>query len=278
MTSFIIFLFTGGLAGLIGALTGLGGGIVIIPLLTLGFGVSMHYAVGASLISIIGTSSGSASSYVKEGYTNIRIGIFLEVGSTLGAIVGALIAGLLPGNVLGIVFGCILLITLFLKARKKEEHHTILNKGSLSDKLKLYGTFPDEKTGLPIKYASKNPMGGFSVMSMAGALSGMLGIGGGAFKVLAMDDIMKLPFKVSTTTSNFMIGVTATTGALIYFQRGEVEPMLAAPLLIGSVAGAFFGAKLFMKMNTKILRKIFSFVVAVVAFYMIFNGLKNNFS
>ncbi len=213
----IIILFLGAIsAGLLGSLTGLGGGVIIIPLLTLGFGVPMHYAIGASLISVIGTSSGAAVAFVKEGFTNMRIGMFLEIATTAGAIVGALVSGMLNPNTIGIIFASILLLTVILNLKGKPDHQEPVMRGSLEEKLKLYGTFPDK--GIVKSYSARNTVPGFLMMMFAGAMSGLLGIGSGALKVLAMDNMMKLPFKVSTTTSNFMIGVTAVASALIYFQ------------------------------------------------------------
>lgn len=273
----VIILFIGAIsAGLLGALTGLGGGVIIIPLLTLGFDVPMHYAIGASLVSVIGTSSGAAVAYVKEGFTNMRIGMFLEIATTSGAIVGALISGNLNGNTIGIIFASILILTVLLNLKGKPDHQETLVKGSLEEKLKLYGSFPD-KGGEIKHYSAKNTVSGFLMMGFAGVMSGLLGIGSGALKVLAMDNIMKLPFKVSTTTSNFMIGVTAVASSLIYFQRGEIIPVIAAPVLIGVVLGSFIGSKTLMNSKTKKLKTVFAIVVGILSVYMMYNGVKGNF-
>ncbi len=272
----ILILFFGAIAaGLVGSLTGLGGGIIIIPLLTLGFGVPMHYAIGASLISVIGTSSGAAAAFVKEGFTNVRIGMFLEIATTAGAIGGALISGLLDANTIGIIFAAILILTVLLNLRDKPDHQEPLIAGSLEDKLQLHGTFPDN--GVIKKYAARNTVSGFLMMAVAGVMSGLLGIGSGALKVLAMDNMMKLPFKVSTTTSNFMIGVTAVASSLIYFQRGEIIPVIAAPVLVGVVAGSYIGSKTLMVSKTKKLKIIFAVVVSVLSAYMMYNGISQNF-
>ncbi len=274
--SVILILFFGAIAaGLVGSLTGLGGGIIIIPLLTLGFGVPMHYAIGASLISVIGTSSGAAAAFVKEGFTNVRIGMFLEIATTAGAIGGALISGLLDANTIGIIFAAILILTVLLNLRDKPDHQEPLIAGSLEDKLQLHGTFPDN--GVIKKYAARNTVSGFLMMSVAGVMSGLLGIGSGALKVLAMDNMMKLPFKVSTTTSNFMIGVTAVASSLIYFQRGEIIPVIAAPVLVGVVAGSYIGSKTLMVSKTRKLKIIFAVVVSVLSAYMMYNGISQNF-
>ncbi|SEN03025.1 sulfite exporter TauE/SafE family protein [Chryseobacterium taichungense] len=272
----IIILFLGAIsAGLLGSLTGLGGGVIIIPLLTLGFGVPMHYAIGASLISVIGTSSGAAVAFVKEGFTNMRIGMFLEIATTAGAIVGALVSGMLNPNTIGIIFASILLLTVILNLKGKPDHQEPVIKGSLEEKLKLYGTFPDK--GVLKNYSARNTVPGFLMMMFAGAMSGLLGIGSGALKVLAMDNMMKLPFKVSTTTSNFMIGVTAVASALIYFQRGEIVPVIVAPVLIGVVVGSFIGSKTLMVSKTKKLKVFFAIVITILSVYMMYNGINKSF-
>ncbi|KYH05744.1 permease [Chryseobacterium cucumeris] len=272
----IIILFLGAIsAGLLGSLTGLGGGVIIIPLLTLGFGVPMHYAIGASLISVIGTSSGAAVAFVKEGFTNMRIGMFLEIATTAGAIIGALVSGMLNPNTIGIIFASILLLTVILNLKGKPDHQEPLVKGSLEEKLKLYGTFPDK--GILKSYSARNTVPGFLMMMFAGAMSGLLGIGSGALKVLAMDNMMKLPFKVSTTTSNFMIGVTAVASALIYFQRGEIIPVIVAPVLIGVVIGSFIGSKTLMVSKTKKLKVFFAIVITILSIYMMYNGINKSF-
>lgn len=273
----IIILFLGAIsAGLLGSLTGLGGGVIIIPLLTLGFGVPMHYAIGASLISVIGTSSGAAVAFVKEGFTNMRIGMFLEIATTAGAIVGALVSGMLNPNTIGIIFASILLLTVILNLKGKPDHQEPRIKGTLEDKLRLYGTFPDK--GVMKSYSARNTVPGFFMMMFAGAMSGLLGIGSGALKVLAMDNMMRLPFKVSTTTSNFMIGVTAVASSLIYFQRGEIIPVIVAPVLVGVVVGSFIGSKTLMVSKTKKLKTFFAIVITILSVYMMYNGIRNNFS
>ncbi|MDQ1161277.1 putative membrane protein YfcA [Chryseobacterium sp. SORGH_AS 447] len=273
----IIILFLGAIsAGLLGSLTGLGGGVIIIPLLTLGFGVPMHYAIGASLISVIGTSSGAAVAFVKEGFTNMRIGMFLEIATTAGAIVGALVSGMLNPNTIGIIFASILLLTVILNLKGKPDHQEPVVQGSLEQKLKLYGTFPDK--GILKSYSARNTVPGFFMMMFAGAMSGLLGIGSGALKVLAMDNMMRLPFKVSTTTSNFMIGVTAVASSLIYFQRGEIIPVIVAPVLVGVVVGSFIGSKTLMVSKTKKLKTFFAIVITILSVYMMYNGIRSNFS
>ncbi|MBX2986069.1 MAG: sulfite exporter TauE/SafE family protein [Bacteroidia bacterium] len=265
-------------AGLVGALTGLGGGIIIVPALTLLFDVPIPYAIATSLIAVISTSSGAASAYVKEGYTNLQVGMFLQIATSLGAVLGAVVILWMnvPTDLLGIVFGLVLIVTAILTMQAKADHREAVVRGSLSEKLQLYGAFP--VNGVQEKYGSANPILGSVVMSVAGFLSGLLGVGGGVFKVLAMDNVMRLPFKVSTTTSNFMIGVTAVSSAIIYLANGYVVPLLAAPVLIGIIIGSFLGAKILNKINVKLLKQIFAVIVVVIALYMIYNGLTGNFS
>lgn len=258
-------------AGLVGALTGLGGGVVLIPLLTLVFNVDIRYAIGCALISSIATSSGSAVAYIKEGITNIRIGMFLEIATTTGAIIGALIAVYMPTNIVAVIFGVVLLFSALMALRKKNEEADTAEKSSLARVLKLNGSYPGP-AGL-VEYKVQRVIGGYSLMTVAGVISGLLGIGSGALKVLAMDTVMRIPFKVSTTTSNFMIGVTAAASAVVYLQRGYIDPDLAMPVVIGVLIGAFAGSKILMKTNVKTLRLLFSVVIGFLALEMIYNGL-----
>jgi uncharacterized membrane protein YfcA len=261
-------------AGLLGSLTGLGGGVVIIPLLTLGFGVDIKYAVGASLISVIATSSGAAASYVRKGISNIRIGMFLEIATTIGAISGAYIAGKVSSQVVAVTFGIVLIISAFISGRRKEDFVNDIKESKTAAFLKMNGKYKFKHEDVEYKVA--NVPGGFGVMYIAGALSGLLGIGSGAFKVVAMDYIMKLPFRVSTTTSNFMIGVTAAASAGIYLQRGYIDPGLSMPVVLGVLPGALIGSRLLMKFRTKWLRIIFAVVITFLAVEMIANGISGN--
>ena len=270
----IILLLGAYAAGLLGSLTGLGGGVIVIPLLTLAFGIDFHYAIGAALVASIATSSGSASAYVKEGMTNIRLGMFLEIATSVGAVLGAVIALWMPTNVIAVIFGVVLFFTAVMQNRQKVDHVGV--KGSvLAMKLKLFGSYPT-KEGVQ-NYELTDVPGGFLVMVIAGALSGLLGIGSGVLKVLAMDSCMKVPFKVSTTTSNFMIGVTAVTSAVVYLQRGYIEPGIAFPIMVGVLGGALTGAKLLKHLNVSLLRKIFAVAILLVAVNMIYNGLMGKF-
>jgi uncharacterized membrane protein YfcA len=259
------------LAGLVGSLTGLGGGVVIIPMLTLLFGVDIHYAIGASLISVIATSSGAAAAYVKEGISNIRIGMFLEIATTLGAVGGAMIAVYAPTDIIAVIFGFVLIFSAAISLKKKSENLVQYSGGKLSQILKLNSSYPTEHG--EIRYAAHNVPGGFIMMAIAGLISGVLGIGSGALKVIAMDHFMKLPFKVSTTTSNFMIGVTAAASAGIYMQRGYINPGLSMPVVLGVIAGAFLGSKILVKSKTKWLRILFACIITFLALQMIYNGI-----
>ncbi|QDW23518.1 sulfite exporter TauE/SafE family protein [Pedobacter sp. KBS0701] len=274
LTFTLILLLGAYLAGLVGSLTGLGGGVVVIPLLTLVFHVDIRYAIGAALLASIANSSGAASAYIKEGITNIRLGMFLEIATTVGAVVGALIAIYTPTNTIAILFGCVLLFSAAMTLRKKNQE--ALTEGSkLSAVLKLNSSYPTP-TG-PVEYKLKNVGAGFSIMTVAGVMSGLLGIGSGALKVLAMDTAMKIPFKVSTTTSNFMIGVTAAASAVVYLQRGYMDPGIALPVVLGVLGGAFTGAKLLTKINPSTLRIIFCIAITFVALEMIYNGYHHKF-
>ncbi len=269
---FTLILLVGAyLAGLLGSLTGLGGGVVIIPLLTLVFNVDIRYAIGCALVASIATSSGSAAAYIKEGITNIRIGMFLEIGTTTGAIVGALIAEFVSPHVIAILFGLVLLFSAAMSLRKKNEDAETESRSALARKLKLDGSYP--AGGQTVIYKVQNVIGGYSLMTIAGVISGLLGIGSGALKVLAMDTVMRIPFKVSTTTSNFMIGVTAAASAVVYFQRGYIDPGLAMPVVIGVLAGAFTGSRILPGASVKKLRILFSIIISLLAMEMIYNGL-----
>ena len=262
------------LAGLVGSLTGLGGGVIIIPLLTLVLRVDIHYAIGASLISVIATSSGSAAAYIKEGITNIRIGMFLEIATTISAIFGAVITVFINPSYIAVVFGLILLFSAVMMIRKKVDRSDNDTSGKLAVLFKLNGNYPHE--GGVKYYAVHNVLGGFFMMFVAGIISGLLGIGSGALKVLAMDNIMRIPFKVSTTTSNFMMGVTAAASAVVYFHRGQIDPGIAMPVTVGVLFGATVGSKILVKAKTDNLKVVFAIVVTFLALQMIYNGLSGN--
>lgn len=263
------------LAGFLGSLTGLGGGVVLVPLLTIFFHVDLRYAIGASLVSVIATSSGAAAAYVKEGFSNIRIGMFLEIATTLGAIFGAYLTAKVPGNAIAIIFGTVLMYSAYVSRRTRPRTAVEDPPDPLATKLKLNGEFPDTK-GVR-HYNVYHVPAGFGVMWIAGALSGLLGIGSGALKVVAMDQAMKIPFKVSTTTSNFMIGVTAAASAGVYLSRGYIDPSLAMPVMIGVLIGSLMGTRVLVKTQTKLLRQVFSLVIVLLGIEMMFKGITGGF-
>lgn len=260
------------LAGFLGSLTGLGGGVVIVPLLTLLFGVDLRYAIGASLVSVIATSSGAAAAYLREGYSNMRVGMFLEIATTVGAVSGAVLAGYLSTSAIAIVFGLVLLYSAYSSTQIHEEMHRGLPPDRFATLLKLDGSYPTPN-GLETYHVRHVPLG-FALMYVAGVLSGLLGIGSGAVKVLAMDQAMKIPFKVSTTTSNFMIGVTAAASAGIYLRNGCIDPALAMPVMLGVLLGALTGARVLPGAKVRTLRIVFGVVIAALAVEMIFQGVK----
>jgi hypothetical protein len=273
LISFTSLVFLGSfVAGLLGALTGLGGGVVLIPLLTLVFHVDMRYAIGASLISVIATSSGAAAAYVREGYSNVRIGMFLEVATTFGAVFGAYLATRVPTRALAIIFGLVLIYSAWLSRHQKMLEEEQAADNPWSDKLGMSGAYPDGLHGGKLTYKVDRIRAGFAMMFGAGTLSGLLGIGSGAVKVLAMDKIMRIPFKVSTTTSNFMIGVTAAASAGIYLSRGYINPGLSFPVMLGVLAGSLLGAKVLVHSRVSLLRTIFAFVIVALGIEMIVNG------
>jgi uncharacterized protein len=259
-------------AGCLGALTGLGGGVVVTPALTLLLGVDIRYAIGASLVSVIATSSGAAAAFVREGYSNIRIGMFLEIATTLGALFGAFLATRTPTSILSVIFGLVLIHAAWQSSRGRPRDEKSKQTDSLARRLKLDGSYPSPEG--PCEYQVDHVKTGFSLMFGAGTLSGLLGIGSGALKVIAMDQAMHVPFKVSTTTSNFMIGVTAAASAGIYLSRGYIEPGLAMPVMLGVLAGSILGARQLIGAKVHVLRWIFAGVVGLMAIEMIITGAK----
>jgi uncharacterized membrane protein YfcA len=259
------------LAGFLGALTGLGGGVVVVPMLTLLFHVDIHYAIGAALVSVIATSSGAAAAYVREGYSNIRVGMFLEIATTLGALTGAALVLYLHASVIAVIFGIVLIYSAAISLREYRHAVRDLGPDRLATILNMDSTYPEG--GQLVSYHVRGVPAGFSLMFVAGVLSGLLGIGSGAVKVLAMDRAMKLPFKVSTTTSNFMIGVTAAAGAGIYLSRGYIDPGLAMPVMLGVLAGSLAGARVLADAQVRVLRLVFAAVIGALAVEMIYSGL-----
>jgi uncharacterized protein len=271
LTFTLVVLAMSAVAGFLGSLTGLGGGVVIVPALALALGVDIKYAIGASLVSVIATSSGAAAAYVREGYSNIRVGMLLEIATTVGAIVGAVLAVHVTTHVIAIVFGLALLQAAYQSFKSEPETAIPTESDALGKRLRLGGTYPVD--GNSQKYGVRNVPTGFGLMFGAGTLSGLLGIGSGALKVIAMDRAMKIPFKVSTTTSNFMIGVTAAASAGVYLSRGYIDPRVAMPVMLGVLAGAYFGTKVLVMARVRTLRLIFACVVLALAIEMIVNGI-----
>jgi len=258
-------------AGFLGSLTGLGGGVVIVPMLAIAFGVDIHYAIGASLVSVIATSSGAASAYVREGYTNMRIGMFLEIATTLGALVGAFVAARLSPSAVSVIFGVVLLLSSYLSLKPASAKARAEKSDRIAMRLKLGSSYPTPEGPQPYQ-VHRVPLG-FGIMFGAGTISGLLGIGSGAVKVLAMDQAMRIPFKVSTTTSNFMIGVTAAASAGVYLNRGYIDPVLAMPVMLGVLVGSLLGAITLVKAKSKSLRLIFSALILLLAVEMVYKGI-----
>lgn len=267
-------LFTSLGAGVVGAILGLGGGILLVPILTVFYGVDIHYAMGASIISVIATSSGAAASYLRTGLSNLRIGLFLVVATISGALTGAFLAGVVPTRWLELILGLALSYSAYTTIRQlADELPENVSTDRLAIRFGLEGAYHDLRLQRHVSYRARNVVGGFTAMFGAGVLSGMLGIGSGAFKVLAMDYLMRLPMKVSTATSNFMIGLTAAASAGIYFSRGDIHVLIVAPVAIGVMAGAYVGTHLIAHMRNTTVRKLFLPIVVYLALSMILRGL-----
>ncbi|HLO40758.1 MAG TPA: sulfite exporter TauE/SafE family protein [Phycisphaerales bacterium] len=272
LTYFSLAIFGGSLlAGCLGALTGLGGGVVIIPLLVLVFHTDLRYAIGASLVAVIATSTGSAAAYIREGYTNVRVAMLLEVATTIGAIVGALIAGMTNKLIIMYIFIAVLFWSAISSLRETKHAGPQEAADPLAVKLRLNSTYPS-KDG-PVPYGVQKIPAGLLVMFGAGVLSALVGVGSGVVKVIAMDRLMRLPFKVSTTTSNFMIGVTAAASAGVYFHRGQLDPALCGPVALGAMAGSWLGTKVLVRAKTRALRIIFAIVVAGMGVQLLIRAL-----
>lgn len=261
-------------AGMLGAVLGLGGGIIVTPVLTLLFGIDIQIAIGASLISVIATSSGAAIAYIRDKITNIRVGMFLEIATTVGAITGALIAGMIAPQLLYIIFGLLLLYSALAMMKKtKQELPENVPLSGAAKTLKLQGEYYDKALDKHVVYNVDNVPGAFGVMYLAGVISGLLGIGSGSFKVMAMDMFMKLPLKVSSATSNFMMGVTGAASAVIYLCRGDINPAVSAPVALGVLMGSTLGARVMQRLKSKTIRKLFIPVLIYIALQMMGQGL-----
>ena len=257
-------------AGFLGSLTGLGGGVIVTPVLTLFLGVDLRYAIGATLVSVIATSSGAAAAYVRDGLSNIRIGMFLEIATTLGAVAGAYLGTHVPVRALSVVFGIVLLQAAWQSSRHQEASTKPHPPDRLAERLKLNGSY--NTAAGPQAYKVYRVKTGLGLMFGAGTLSGLLGIGSGSLKVIAMDQAMQIPFKVSTATSNFMIGVTAAASASVYLSRGYVSPGIAMPVMLGVLAGSLLGARFLQRLPVPLLRRVFAVIVGLIAIQMILSG------
>jgi uncharacterized membrane protein YfcA len=273
MTTLEIFLIAI-TAGITGSILGLGGGIIIVPALTLLFGVPMRTAVAASTVSIIATSTGAAVAYLHDRLSNVRVAMWLEMGTATGALTGALVAGHLNQRLLFILFGLLLGYSGYnmFKARKTELPSGV-QPDRISQRLGLSGSYHDMALGGRVDYQVTRSIPGLIIMYFSGAAAGLLGIGAGIFKVPAMDQVMRMPLKVSTATSNFMIGVTAASGAVVYFARGDVKPLIAGPVVLGVLLGALVGARLMVRMKATTIRKLFIPLIAYTAIMMIYKGI-----
>ncbi|MDA8070893.1 MAG: sulfite exporter TauE/SafE family protein [Actinomycetota bacterium] len=261
-------------AGILGSLIGLGGGVVVVPVLTLLFHVDIRLAIGASIVSVIATSSGAAAAYVRERMTNLRAGMFLEIATTTGAVTGAYVTTYLPARFLFVLFGAVMAYSSVATYRKRHADHPLaVSHDRIANAMRLHGSYYDEAIHKEIVYKVTGTKPGLAIMYVAGLVSALLGIGSGALKVPAMDLAMHLPMKVSTATSNFMIGVTAAASAGIYFARGQIDPIIAAPVAAGVLGGATLGAKALGKIESKTIRLIFVVVLIVIAIEMFQRGV-----
>lgn len=274
LTFTLLAFFSSYIAGVFGSLVGVGGGIIVVPVLTLLLGVDIRYAIGASIVSVIATSSGAAASYVRKGVSNLRVAMVLEVATATGAIAGAMLAGVAPRRVLFLMFGLVLVYTALNMLKKKTAAHIERSPDPIADRLRLHGSYYDDAERREVHYRVSRTKFGFGVSGIAGLLSGLLGIGGGAIKVPAMHLAMGMPLKVCTATSNFMIGVTAAASAMVYFMRGDVLPFIAAPVASGVLLGAMTGSQLMTRLRTQWIRILFLIVLGVTAAQMIWKGVR----
>jgi uncharacterized protein len=268
-------LATSAVAGAAGAVLGLGGGILLVPVLTLFYGVNLHSAMGASIVSVVATSSGAAAAYLRSGLSNIRIGLFLAMATVAGALVGAALVGVVPERALLLVLGGTLAYSAVVSLRQLHgELPPDPRPGNdLASRFRLTGAYHDRLLDRDVEYRAVRVGLGATAMFAAGVLSGLLGIGSGAFKVVAMDNVMRLPMKVSTATSNFMIGITAAASAGIYFGRGDIQPVVATPVALGILLGAYAGTRVMARLRNRTLRAIFLPVILYLAASLILRGL-----
>ena len=272
---FLLLLFgTSVLTGALGAMLGLGGGTLLVPILTIFFGINLHFAMGASLVSVIATSSGAAAGFLLLGLSNIRIGLFLALPTIIGALIGASLVGVVPARVLELIFGIAIGAAGLITIRQPRlDAPPPVDADPLAVVYALEGSYYDRALGREVRYRARAVRFGAGAMLGAGVLSGMLGIGAGAFTVLAMDSVMKLPMKVATATSNFLIGITAAASAGIFFGRGDVHPLVAGPVAIGVLLGALLGTRILARLPNTTIRRLFIVVVFYLSLSMILRGL-----
>lgn len=262
------------LAGILGSMMGLGGGIIIVPALTLLFGFDFRTAVAASTVSIIATSTGAAVAYLRDRLTNTRVAMWLEMGTASGAMTGAVLAAYLHPTFLFFLFSALMCYSAYSMFRgRKSELHVGVVPDAMSRRLQLAGSYYDQVLDRTVSYEVTRSWTGLVLMYFSGMAAGLLGIGAGIFKVLAMDQVMKMPIKASTATSNFMIGVTAAASSVVYFVRGDVQPGVAGPVSLGVLAGSLVGTKLMVRMKGTTLRKLFVPLLLIVAIQMFWKGL-----
>jgi uncharacterized membrane protein YfcA len=267
----LVVLFGGVAAGIVGALTGLGGGLVIVPLLTLVLHLPVPQAVGISLFGVIATSTGAAPRFLGTGLSNVRVALFLQVAASSGALLGALVSHRIPAQILFLVFGLVMLYSAVMSFIPYAHDKAGASADSpLAGRLRFASRYRQDDEWVDYKVTGVTPA--FGIMIGAGFLSALLGIGSGVFKVLAMDRLMRLPFKVSTATSNFMIGITAATSAGYYLSHGDVSPLVAGPVIVGVLAGAYLGAHWMKVLPVQTLRRVFAVVLCFVALDMLLKG------
>jgi len=297
-------------AGALGSLLGLGGGFIVVPVLTLGFHLDIHLAIGTSIVAVAATSSAAAARNVAESITNLRVSTFLALGTTVGAVTGALLAGVFNARFLFGLFGAILIVSgaqmLRKQARKSgapasgegagqpmtteirepvpatgelavigtvSGRFATAASGRLADRLLLHSAYYDQAEGREVPYVVTRTWLGLGLMYVAGMVSGLLGIGSGTLKVPSMDLAMNIPMKVSTATSNLLIGLTAAASAVVYFARGDVDPLIVGPVAIGILLGATFGSKMLRAVRSDRLRLLFVLVLGLVGVQMLWKGI-----
>ncbi|MGY5340510.1 sulfite exporter TauE/SafE family protein [Levilactobacillus spicheri] len=276
----LIMLGVGIFAGIAGSILGIGGGMIITPILTLGMGLDIKYAIGASIIAVIATSSGSTIAYLRDNVLNLRIAMFLEIATTIGAISGALLTGVLDPKYLYLLFGALLVFSgwnMYRKLRRGQEVLQRVEPDKIATKLKLNGSYFDKAEMKDVDYQVENVPAGFAVMYGAGVASGLLGIGSGAFKVMAMDTFMKMPLKPSSSTSNLMMGVTAAASATVYFFNGSILPSIAVPMALGILVGAVIGSRIMQVLPARWIRIVFIPIILYIGLQMLFKGLGVHF-